>query len=213
MAASGVRRALAKPAGSGRFWSGKADTVDAFDVKADAPAVRDTHLYFTANQELAAIRQGDWKLFVKIPQAAAAKDAPEKGKGKAKAGAFAPVLYDLAKDPGETTDGIFTYDGKGLGWDIYGHSAGDALRQGEDPADHGKAFPVILPTEQDQEIGLFYSGSPFFGGGGFLPPNTGGFNPNNGYCFMWHSHAEREIVNNNAFPGGMLTMLVVEPWP
>ena len=72
--------------------------------KADAPAVRDTHLYFTANQELAAIRQGDWKLFVKIPQAAAAKDAPEKGKGKAKAGAFAPVLYDLAKDPGETTD-------------------------------------------------------------------------------------------------------------
>ena len=39
MAASGVRRALAKPAGSGRFWSGKADTVDAFDVKADALAV------------------------------------------------------------------------------------------------------------------------------------------------------------------------------
>ena len=39
MAASGVRRALAKPVGSGRFWSGKTEAVDAFDVKADALAV------------------------------------------------------------------------------------------------------------------------------------------------------------------------------
>jgi phenylalanyl-tRNA synthetase beta chain len=39
MAATGVRRALAKSAGAGRHWSGKADTVDAFDAKADALAV------------------------------------------------------------------------------------------------------------------------------------------------------------------------------
>ncbi len=38
-AASGVRRALAKPAGAGRDWSGKAEPVDAFDAKADAFAV------------------------------------------------------------------------------------------------------------------------------------------------------------------------------
>jgi len=38
-AASGVRRALAKPAGSGRHWSGKAEPVDAFDAKADVFAV------------------------------------------------------------------------------------------------------------------------------------------------------------------------------
>jgi phenylalanyl-tRNA synthetase beta chain len=37
-AASGVRRALAKPSGSGRHWSG-AGAVDAFDAKADALAV------------------------------------------------------------------------------------------------------------------------------------------------------------------------------
>jgi phenylalanyl-tRNA synthetase beta chain len=37
-AAAGVRRALAKPSGSGRHWSGKAGAVDAFDVKADALA-------------------------------------------------------------------------------------------------------------------------------------------------------------------------------
>jgi phenylalanyl-tRNA synthetase beta chain len=39
IAAAGVRRALAKPEGAGRHWSGKAGEVDAFDVKADALAV------------------------------------------------------------------------------------------------------------------------------------------------------------------------------
>jgi phenylalanyl-tRNA synthetase beta chain len=38
-AASGVRRALAKPSGIGRHWSGKPAEADAFDVKADALAV------------------------------------------------------------------------------------------------------------------------------------------------------------------------------
>ena len=39
MAATGVRRALAKASGAGRHWSGKAADVDAFDAKADALAV------------------------------------------------------------------------------------------------------------------------------------------------------------------------------
>jgi phenylalanyl-tRNA synthetase beta chain len=38
-AATGVRRALAKPVGAGRHWSGKAAPVDVFDAKADALAV------------------------------------------------------------------------------------------------------------------------------------------------------------------------------
>jgi phenylalanyl-tRNA synthetase beta chain len=38
-AASGLRRGLAKPSGSGRHWSDKAGPVDAFDAKADAFAV------------------------------------------------------------------------------------------------------------------------------------------------------------------------------
>src|SRR5262249_46998648 len=38
-AACGLRRALARPAGSGRHWSEKAQPVDAFDAKADAFAV------------------------------------------------------------------------------------------------------------------------------------------------------------------------------
>jgi hypothetical protein len=30
---------------------------------------------------------------------------------------------------------------------------------------------------------------------------------------MWHSHNEKEIVNNNLFPGGMLTMAMINPYP
>jgi arylsulfatase A-like enzyme len=72
----------------------------------DPPAgpVRDTHLYFTANQTGAAIRLGDWKLFLTAP--------PATGKGKKKAAKVAqgeaassgPVLYNLVADPGETND-------------------------------------------------------------------------------------------------------------
>jgi hypothetical protein len=29
---------------------------------------------------------------------------------------------------------------------------------------------------------------------------------------MWHSHTEKELTNNDIFPGGMLTMLIIEPW-
>ena len=67
--------------------------------------MRDTHLYFTANQSLAAIRQGDWKLFL-APPAAAGKG--KKGKAakneKSEAVQPRPVLYNLATDPSETKD-------------------------------------------------------------------------------------------------------------
>ena len=61
-----------------------------FDAKAGP--VRDVHLYFNGGSKLAAIRQGDWKLFL-LP-------ANEKKKEKA----IEPGLYNLADDPGETTD-------------------------------------------------------------------------------------------------------------
>ena len=35
-------------------------------------------------------------------------------------------------------------------------------------------------------------------------------NPGAGFAYMWHSHTERELVNNDVFPGGMMTMLIVE---
>jgi arylsulfatase A len=70
--------------------------------KADAPAVRDTHLYFTGQGNVGAIRQGDWKLFLTslTKKAQAKKSARIAGGDQVSNG----TLFDLAKDPYETTD-------------------------------------------------------------------------------------------------------------
>jgi FtsP/CotA-like multicopper oxidase with cupredoxin domain len=122
------------------------------------------------------------------------------------------LVFSVNSHPGETVDAVFTWSGEGLGWDMYGHSGTDPLAYGEDPNDHGKRFPVVLPAEQDMDFGQWYGGSPFLGTSAALPPNLGGFDPTGGFIYMWHSHNEREIVNNNVFPGGMLTMLLIQPW-
>lgn len=77
-------------------------------------------------------------------------------------------------------------------------------------ADHGKPFPVTLPASQELTFGQFFSGSPFLGALGSLPPGEGGFNPNGGFYYMWHSHSEKELTNFDIFPGGMLTLMLVE---
>ena len=144
-----------------------------------------------------------------------------------------PSLFTITPTPGETVDAIFEWTGKGLGWDIYGsdpatqqHSCnglpippggGPAPSAGYDPitkewcADHGKAFPVQLPEGQNLTVGGFWTGNPFLGSMGTVPPGQGGLNPNAGFTYMWHSHVERELINNDVFPGGLMTMLVVEP--
>lgn len=78
-------------------------------------------------------------------------------------------------------------------------------------ADHGKPLPVTLPDIMSQALGGFWSGSPFLGTLALLPPGQGGLNPNAGFTYMWHSHTEKEITNYDVFPGGMMTMLIVEP--
>lgn len=119
--------------------------------------------------------------------------------------------YTLKVVPGATYDALFTWTGAHMGFDIYGHAPGDALAPHEFAADHGKPLPVTLPETQDLTFGGFYSGSPFLGASGMLPPGEGGLNANGGLFFMWHSHTERELVNFDIFPGGMMTMLIIEP--
>ena len=139
-------------------------------------------------------------------------------------------VFTIQSVPGQTMDAILRWTGKGLGWDIYGgpsaHTgallgscgAGHAVdAEGLDTltheycADHGKPLPVVLPEALALTNGPFYSGSPFLGQVGLMPPGDGGLNPNAGYTFMWHSHNEKEITNFDVFPGGMMTMLMVEP--
>jgi hypothetical protein len=146
-----------------------------------------------------------------------------------------PLLFTIPSIPGQTADAIFEWTGKDLGWDMYGidaeheHSCNgisvtdpnlqDKTSAGFDPVtheycpDHGKELPVTLPDLTNLTFGGFYSGSPYLGLLGSLPPGEGGLNPGAGFAYMWHSHTERELVNNDVFPGGMMTMMIVEaPW-
>jgi hypothetical protein len=81
----------------------------------------------------------------------------------------------------------------------------------DDVTGNPKPLPVVLPENQDLTFGGFWSGGPFLGSETGLPPGEGGLNPNAGFFFMWHSHTEKELINFDIFPGGMLTMMVVEP--
>ena len=137
-----------------------------------------------------------------------------------------------------TYDAIFEWTGEKLGFDVYGPVAHDCIdnvdnRTGagtpdgyddgllamadglnndwEYCADHNMAFPVILPELLDMTFGGFYSGSQYLGDEGALPIGEGGLNLNGGFMFPWHSHTEAELVNNDVFPGGMFTILIVEP--
>ena len=134
-------------------------------------------------------------------------------------------VFTIQSLPGQTVDAILRWTGKGLGWDIYGHEArhdgscvhGDlAPRASTRPRTStapttASPFPSSCPRRWRSRTGPFYSGSPFLGQVGLMPPGDGGLNPYAGYTYMWHSHNEKEITNFDIFPGGMMTMLVVEP--
>ena len=68
--------------------------------------VRDTHLYYGADQKLAAIRQGDWKLFLTspTPNAKQAETKADGKKGKQPVEETLPILYNLHDDPVESTN-------------------------------------------------------------------------------------------------------------
>jgi hypothetical protein len=78
--------------------------------------------------------------------------------------------------------------------------------------DHGVPVPVILPERDSVTYGDVYTGNPFLGGLGDLPPGHAGLNSFGGYFFIWHSHTEKEITSNDIFPGGAITFMIVAPW-
>lgn len=128
--------------------------------------------------------------------------------------------------PKQSVDAIWTWTGARLNWDIYGHDTvhtcddtdGDGFGDGtgttyahEYCPDHGKPLPVTLPGVQEVALGGWWSGSPFLGDTGDLPPGEGGLNPYGGYFLVWHSHAEKELTTFDIFPGGSLSSVVVLP--
>ena len=86
----------------------------------------------------------------------------------------------------------------------------------------GAGGPMTLPDPNILADGPWYGGSAYLGvdattravGGTPIPPSgTVGNSPTDeaGFAYMWHSHNEREITTNNVFPGGMMTMMLVDP--
>jgi hypothetical protein len=123
---------------------------------------------------------------------------------------------------GETVDAIWgPWTGARLGWDVFGDPAinGHTCTNptGFDPVtfewcpDHGKPIPVKIPADSLMQFGPMYGGTPYLGVPGDLPPAHVQENPMGGLSFMWHSHSERELVNN-IFIGGMATMAMVLPY-
>jgi FtsP/CotA-like multicopper oxidase with cupredoxin domain len=139
-----------------------------------------------------------------------------------------PILFTIATVPGQTVDAIFTWTGQGLNWDVYGtqpHTCNGLAgpSPGFDPGtheycgDHGKPFPVTPPDPTIVVNGQWYAGTPYLGlqGVGNQTPEAPGTlnqNPQGGYAYMWHSHNEREITTNDVFPGGMMMMLLIDPF-
>ena len=131
--------------------------------------------------------------------------------------------------PKQTIDALWTWTGKDLNWDIYGHDTNHVCTDGDGDGfgdvsagstyeheyceDHGKALSnlVNIPGVGDLTLGGWWSGSPFLGDTGDLPPGEGGLNPFGGYFIVWHSHAEKELTTFDIFPGGSLGAVVVLP--
>ena len=166
-----------------------------------------------------------------------------------------PVLFTVSSVSGQSIDGIFNWTGKGLNWDVYGHSHnvitpatgsaaavpfpvgptpsvnGVASNGDPDPcipdangfdrsthewcADHNKPIPVTPPDPLVVANGQWYGGTPYLGlqstSPNPLPPTGVSLNSDAGYAYMWHSHDEREITTRNVFPGGLMTMLIIDP--
>jgi manganese oxidase len=130
--------------------------------------------------------------------------------------------YTVRMIPGQTIDAIYEWTGQGIGWDIYGvecdRTGVDStkpcppLQPYQDPNDQGKKLPVVLPSELELTYGTMYSGSPFLGKSGPKPVGAGAGNTTNAFFHMAHSHNETEILNDGVYPGGMMTMIVIEPW-
>ncbi|MBP1687539.1 MAG: multicopper oxidase family protein [Deltaproteobacteria bacterium] len=86
----------------------------------------------------------------------------------------------------------------------------------------GSGGPVTLPDPNILANGPWYGGSPYLGpeatqravGATPIPPSgTVANSPTDeaGFAFMWHSHNERELTTNNIFPGGLMTLMLVDP--
>ena len=139
---------------------------------------------------------------------------------------LAESSFTVTVAPGQTVDAIYEWTGAQIGFDIYGHTPFDNVTcngvLGPSPGfdnvtreycpDHTNPLPGPIGSIQDVANGPFYSGSPFLGQTLPVAPGTDPGAQNGAYFLMSHSHNEREITTNNVFPGGIATMIEVDPY-
>lgn len=104
--------------------------------------------------------------------------------------------FTVLAGAGQTCDQIYTWSGLGF-----------------DPA--ANPIPARLPNMRNMVIAhggmTMWSGSPYLGEKGELPPGVVSYNQAGEYHFMLHSHSEPEITNWGTYPGGLMTMIAVYP--
>jgi FtsP/CotA-like multicopper oxidase with cupredoxin domain len=75
----------------------------------------------------------------------------------------------------------------------------------------GQRVPVTIPQVNNQEFGMFYSGSPYLGQTGTLPPGASTLNECGAYYIISHNHALYQITSWGVNMSGPITYVRVDP--
>lgn len=75
----------------------------------------------------------------------------------------------------------------------------------------GKRIPVTIPQVNNQEFGMFYSGSPYLGQTGPLPPGASTLNECGAYYIISHNHALYQITSWGVNMSGPITYVRIDP--
>ncbi len=100
--------------------------------------------------------------------------------------------FSLNIGPGQTWDVLFKW------FDAEGYSPTNPV-------------PVTVPNVANQVFGMFYSGSPYLGQQGTLPPNTSTLNQCGEFYIIAHNHALYQITSWGVNMTGPITYMRVNP--
>lgn len=98
--------------------------------------------------------------------------------------------------------------GPGQAWDVI-FKWYDA--EGYAPTPASKNVPVVVPQVNNQQFGMFYSGSPYLGQTGPLPPGASTLNTCGEYYIISHNHALFQITSWGVTMSGPITYVRIDP--
>jgi FtsP/CotA-like multicopper oxidase with cupredoxin domain len=95
--------------------------------------------------------------------------------------------------------------GPGQAWDV--------IFKWYDAENYSEAnpVPVVIPQVNNQQFGMFYSGSPYLGKTGVLPPGASTLNTCGEYYIISHNHALYQITSWGVNMSGPITYVRVDP--